>query len=233
MTSPEKQNLLLLHGAIGSSNQLRPLAQRLDENFQVHTLNFSGHGGVEMPNEFSIELFSQDVITWIEKQNIPAIAIFGYSMGGYVALYLAKHHPEKIGKIFTLGTKFNWTPEIAQQEVKMLNAQKITEKIPAFAETLAKRHAPHDWKTVLEKTACMMLNMGNKNPLTEEDLKVIEHKVLLSVGDCDNMVSLEETARVKRALQNACLLVLPNTAHPIEHVNLDVLAFHLVHFFSR
>lgn len=36
-------------------------------------------------------------------------------MGGYVAWYLAEHHPEKANAVFTLATKFLWTPAIVQQ----------------------------------------------------------------------------------------------------------------------
>ena len=45
----------------------------------------------------------------------------GHSMGGYVALKLALKRPELVDRIITLGTKFNWTPEVAAKEVKMLN----------------------------------------------------------------------------------------------------------------
>jgi esterase/lipase len=227
-------HLLLLHGAIGSSKQLQLLAEQLNENYTVHTLNFSGHGGNEIPHEdFSIELFANDVIKWMEENAFSKINIFGYSMGGYVALYLAKHHPEKIDKIFTLATKFNWSPEIAQQEIKLLNPEKISEKLPAFAESLAKRHAPADWKTVLSKTAAMMLNMGVKIPLTKSDFETINHQIILSIGDKDKMVSLEETEPVCRILKNSSLLVLPTTAHPIEQVDLNLLVNQLEKFFDK
>ena len=77
--------LLLLHGAIGAKDQLQPLAQALKNDYEVHALNFSGHGGEQMPNSFSIELFANDVLTYLDKTNIQKINIFGYSMGGYVA----------------------------------------------------------------------------------------------------------------------------------------------------
>jgi len=227
-------HLLLLHGAIGSSVQLQLLAEQMKENYRVHTLNFSGHGGNKIPYaDFSIELFAKDVLNWMEENAFSKINIFGYSMGGYVALYLAKHHPEKIGKIFTLATKFNWSPEIAQQEIKLLNPEKISEKLPVFAESLAKRHAPADWKMVLSKTASMMLNMGEKNPLSKNDFQNIHHPIILSIGDADKMVSAEETENVAKLLQNGNLLILPNTAHPIEQVDLNLLLPSIKNFISN
>lgn len=218
------KHILLLHGAIGAKDQLIPLSEKLKDRFTVHAINFSGHGGEAMPDKFSIELFAKDVLNYLEKNKIEKINIFGYSMGGYVALYLAKHHPEKIGKIFTLATKFLWTPEIAQKEIRMLNADKIAEKIPAFAKILEQRHKPSDWKELLKKTADMMVALGDKNALTLSDLETIQHEAIIGIGDNDSMVTMDETKDVVKALQNGKLLIFEETEHPIEKVNINSLA---------
>ena len=166
--------VLLLHGALGSSSQLEPLKQKLEaRGKEVFMLNFSGHSGVPSRGSFGIEIFADDVLTFIDKQNLNRVDIFGYSMGGYVAVWLALKHPERVGKIITLGTKFDWSPESAEQEVRKLNAEKIQEKVPAFARILEHRHAPNDWKELLSKTRDMMLSLGNQPLLTEENLKTI------------------------------------------------------------
>lgn len=41
------QPLLLLHGAIGATDQLEPLAAELNSYYDVHMLNFPGHGEEE------------------------------------------------------------------------------------------------------------------------------------------------------------------------------------------
>ena len=214
------QQLLLLHGAIGAMDQLSELEIYLADSFFVHRLNFSGHGGSPFINQhFSIPLFAKEVISFLDKKEIESIAVFGYSMGGYVAMYLAKHHPQRIHKIITLATKFNWDEVIAAKEIKMLNAQKIEEKLPDFASTLQNRHAPNNWKTVLQKTVDMLVEMGSSNPLKTDDFKNIQQPVLLMLGDRDKMVTLNETLEVYNNLPQAQLAVLPNTQHPIEMVN--------------
>lgn len=227
--------LLLLHGAIGSSAQLKPLADELKKSgFDPKLFDFTGHGGCQMPNvPFTISLFAEEVISWMHDHRIGTIDIFGYSMGGYVALYMARHYPDRVGRIQTLATKFDWSVATAEKEVKMLNPEKIAEKIPKFAATLAERHAPQDWKEVLDRTAQMMLAMGAQAPLSEEDFKSIPHVVQLCVGDLDTMVSLEETIGVCRQLQDAGFTVLSETAHPIEQVNLEQLTLIAKNFFTR
>lgn len=226
------RELLLLHGAIGSKAQLEPLADALKADFKIHAINFSGHGGEAISDTFSIERFAAEVLAYLDANHIAQIDIFGYSMGGYVALYLAKIHPGRIGSIFTLATKFEWTPEIAQRETRMLNAEKIAEKIPAFASELDRRHQPNDWKTVLRHTADMMIGLGDRNPLALEDFKNIQSRTRIAIGDKDQMVTLEETIAVYRNLPNATFCVFPDTQHPIEKVDTRMLAGALQDFFG-
>ena len=227
------KHLLLLHGAIGSSDQLKELARALSTDFEVHKLDFSGHGGRELPEVFSIATFAQDVVAFMEIKGLTSVSIFGYSMGGYVALFLARHYPEKVKSVYTLATKFAWTPESAQREAKMLDALKIKEKIPAFALALQKRHEPMSWEEILIKTADMMVAMGERNPLSAEDIAAIAHPVRLSVGDRDAMVSIEETLAIYRQLPHASLAVLPNVQHPIEKISVGDLECEIKSFFTN
>jgi pimeloyl-ACP methyl ester carboxylesterase len=228
------QQLLLLHGAIGSSEQFDTLIPLLKNQFDIRTLNFSGHGGKPLhSDEFSIQLFASDVLSWMDANRMVTIDIFGYSMGGYVALYLAKHHPDRIGKLFTFATKFNWNPAGAHKEAAMLNAEKIAEKVPAFAKALEQKHGAESWKAVLSKTAAMMLSLGNNPALTLNDLSEIQQQALVAVGDRDTMVSLEETIDIYRHLKNGLLLVMPQTQHPFEKVHTEQLAAQIKQYFGE
>ncbi|MER2999034.1 alpha/beta fold hydrolase [Pontibacter populi] len=213
------ENLLLLHGALGAASTLEPLKHALAENYNVYTLDFAGHGGNALPDEnYSIELFAQNVLDFIDQQQLEQVHIFGYSMGGYVGLYLAQQHPDHVKSVFTLATKFAWSEETAAKEVKMLNPDKIKEKVPQFAAVLDKRHTPQPWEQVMHKTAAMMQQLGKQPLLTPNALAQIQQPVQVSVGDLDNMVTLEETIAAYRSLPNARLLVLPATKHPLETI---------------
>ena len=94
------KHLLLLHGAAGAKDQFEPIIPSLSGVYQVHAINFSGHGGKNSTAvTFSIALFAQDVLHYMAVKQLDIVDIFGYSLGGYVALYIARHYPEKIGKI--------------------------------------------------------------------------------------------------------------------------------------
>lgn len=205
--------------------------EELQDDYAIHLLDFSGHGKAAPSEHYSIQLFANDVLNYLDAHSLSCIDIFGYSMGGYVALYLALHHPERINRIFTLATKFNWSPEIALKETAMLDPAVIEQKLPAFAQVLDKRHSATPWKEVLHKTAEMMRRMGESNPLTLSDFEKIQHPVMITIGDSDKMVSQQETEAVKQALPLSYYLVFPETQHPIEKLDLNRLSAELKVFF--
>ncbi|HMT29881.1 MAG TPA: alpha/beta hydrolase [Bacteroidia bacterium] len=226
-----KPVILLLHGALGSGKQFVDFEKILSEYFEVHILNFTGHYGndpVDVP--FSIDLFCNDVLNYIHKLNLDSVNLFGYSMGGYVAMALAMKFPDKVKAVLTLATKFDWNPENAKKEVSMMDAEVMMAKIPEFVNILERRFAPRDWKVVLENTKAMILNLGY-HPLNDADLKNLSCRIRVCVGDRDKMVSIDSTQEVFRKLKNGSLLVLPDTAHPFECVNIERLKFEMVNFF--
>jgi len=226
------QHILLLHGAIGSEEQLFPLRNLLPASqYRVHSFNFPDHGGATTKGPLSMELLAEETLAFIKHQELENLYVFGYSMGGYVAMYLSSLYPGLIHKIVTLGTKYNWSPEIAAKEIKMLRPEIIEEKIPAFAAALAKRHGQHEWKNLLQVTANMLVQLGNKPLLDNTQLQKISSQVLLLIGDKDNMVSLEETTSTAQQLKNGSSLILSNTPHPIEQVNINMLAEKIFSFF--
>ena len=218
-----KQNLLLLHGALGSKKQFSTLKERLNESFEVYAINFEGHGGTTSQNEFSIQLFTKNVLDYLQSNSIDATTIFGYSMGGYVALATALKNPEKVKKIVTLGTKFQWDLESAAKETKMLNPIKIEEKVPAFAEKLKLEHHPQDWKEVMHKTAQMMIHMAEGAKLSDSDFKKINQSVVIGIGSLDHMVSYEESKYVSELIPNSELIHLEGVKHPIDTIGTDEL----------
>jgi pimeloyl-ACP methyl ester carboxylesterase len=220
--------VLLLHGALGSKAQLDPLKKILEtQGREVYSLNFSGHSGESFRDTFGIETFSDDVMRFLTEKKISRTDIFGYSMGGYVALWVAKNNPDGIGKIVTLGTKFDWTPESAARETKKLNPEKIVEKVPAFARILEHRHAPNDWKILLHKTAEMMESLGQRPLLTEAVVKKITVPITVLLGDADDLADLDFSKKIAESLPNGQFTLLENTPHPIEKVDLQKLIEHI------
>lgn len=226
------KHVLLLHGALGTAKQLEPLAQALAPDYLVHTLTFTGHGGGTPPQAYSFQQFEDDIMGYLDTEGLQQVAVFGYSMGGYAALYAGLKHPTRFSSIATLGTKLVWTAAGSARETAMLNAAKIEAKIPAFAAQLQQLHGPDNWKQVLQATAQMMLNLGNKPLLSTPDFEQLKHPTLIAIGDRDHTAGLTDTVATYQHMPQAQLWVLPGTPHPLQQVHIGTLATGLKRFWN-
>ena len=219
----EKKNIILLHGALGAKAELAGLHQALALNNNVFALEFDGHGQTPIKNGFSIPDFADNLRDFIQDNNLEGADVFGYSMGGYVALYLAAQQPALISRIVTLGTKFLWSPEAAEQEVRRLNPDMIEEKVPKFAAYLAQLHGTDLWKSNMRNTAQLMRDLGN-NELLESRFEAIQNTCFIGLGQRDTMVSLEETRHAVHKMPYASFFSLADTEHPLTKVDTGLLA---------
>ncbi len=224
------QHLLFLHGALGTKNQFAGLESALAHRFRTHAINFSGHGRVPSHHHaFTIQNFAHEVLDWMNEQQIKTIDVFGYSMGGYVALWLARFYPERVGKLITLGTKWKWNKEEASRETALLDADKIVAKVPHYAATLAEQHGEQEWRSMMAKTALLMNDLAHTH-LAEQDFVKVEHPVLILLGEEDKMVTRQETEWVGRLLKQASVKVLNQVPHPLDKVPVKLLTPEIENF---
>jgi len=228
----QKRDILLLHGALGSKEQFDQLKKGLSPYFSVYDLNFEGHGGRFSDRNFSIDVFTENLLEFLQEKNLNDVIVFGYSMGGYVALNLALNYPEKVKQIITLGTKFDWSREVSEREVRLLNPETIETKVPHFAQKLKEEHSPIDWKVVMKKTAEMMLRMGGGQKLVEKEFERIIHPIRIGIGNKDQMVSIKESEKISSLLPNAELVVLEEVPHPIEKIDSERLLNYILDSFK-
>ena len=226
-------DLILLHGALGSQAQFAPLKQALQDHFTIYTYDLEGHSGKPIPEKYSIASFEKELIQFMYQHGLNNIPIFGYSMGGYIALSASKNHLGRISKIMTLGTMLKWSPEIAANETKMLDPDIIEAKIPKFAQQLKERHAPQDWKVVMRKIAAMMIEMGDGAAMTDAAFGEINIPVLVGLGTNDQMVKLDHTLEMVDLVPLAEFRSFDGWKHPVESVNVEELAEAIVEYFGE
>ena len=223
------KHILFLHGALGAQSQFDSLKEKLGVSYHCHSLDFFGHGHSSFSEQFGIDAFANQVTDYVHQYELEGCHVFGYSMGGYVALFAEHAQPGLFSSIMTLGTKFNWTPESSKREASFLDPIKIQEKVPAYAESLKTMHGDQ-WVELCEKTTAMMRYLGDMPLLNNVTLSEIKLPVRLAIGDSDKMVTLDETTSAFRQFDKGSFLVMPTTPHPIEQVNMDRLAYKIEKF---
>lgn len=233
MTENMEYPLVLLHGALGSKDQFNKILPNLEQHFDVYRLDFEGHGeSGPTDSPFRINYFAENVLGFLDVHEIEKANFFGYSMGGYVALSLAKKNPDRVHKIASLGTILRWDQEIADREGGYLNPQKMKVKVPHFVDQLNERHSS-GWERVVNRTREMLQHLGHNPGIKDQDWNKIDQPVRLHAGDRDTTINLEETIEIYKKMNDAELCILPNTGHPIAEVNISVLVASLIEFYSK
>lgn len=225
-----KPTILLLHGALNTSNQFRTFSQKLEPYFEVHTLDFSGHGQVPYEGVLDMQVLVEDIARYVEQMESETCHIFGYSMGGYAAVSYATSQPTKLGKIMTLGTKWDWNPISSAKEVAMLDPGMMAEKVPSYVVKLKAMFGEKNWMNVVRNTAAFMHDLGHGGGLMVEDFRKIETDVLILRGSEDKMVSAESSQEVASGLQKGTYQEIVGAPHPLEKVDVDVLVGEIVGF---
>jgi pimeloyl-ACP methyl ester carboxylesterase len=98
--------LLLLHGWTGSADtQWFTAYESLGERYQFLAVDHRGHGrGIRTNETFTLEDAADDAAALIQAVGAaPAVAV-GYSMGGPIALLLARRHPHLVSGLVLAAT---------------------------------------------------------------------------------------------------------------------------------
>ncbi len=226
--------LILLPGALGSMNQFDDLGRYLGElNITCHAMNLAGHGLDPYSSEAqTVPFMAEAMMNQLNlKKIVGPVNILGHSLGGYLGVYMCLKYPDRINKVFTLGTKWHWTSDIAAQEINLLNPENMVLKIPAFAAKLLKDHGTN-WEYLVQAMATLIRDLGNHNYLAPEKITPVEQGVRIGLGDRDNMVTFEESFNTFIALKHSEFQVFPNTPHPFNKFNLLELGLSVRNFFT-
>ncbi len=216
---------LFLHGALGAATQFDTFFSQYPEiKSAAFSLNFPGHGGVPAIQSFSLPYLGTSVVQYMDDNGIAQTHLFGYSMGGYVALYLAWQYPERIQSITTLNTKLDWTPEVVTRMQGMMDPAKISAKAPQVAAQMAAIHAPGDWTQLAAETARFLEVLASGGGLPEAAFPLISAPVVMLRGEKDHVVTAQECERVAALIPHARYAEVPESGHQWEQVQFAELA---------
>jgi len=91
--------VLLLHGLLGSNDNLAGLGRVLAEHHPVYSLDLRNHGKSPHGDLMDYPTMAEDVEDFMDHHGIDHAHIIGHSMGGKVAMQIALQHPAKVDKL--------------------------------------------------------------------------------------------------------------------------------------
>jgi pimeloyl-ACP methyl ester carboxylesterase len=201
--------LVWLHGAFGGADVHPNLAR----DRQVIAVELQGHGHTaDIDRPLTYEQMADDVAALLQHLKIEQADIFGYSMGGTVALAIAIRHPEVVRKVAINGSYYGKLEEAFGPESfrQFQNLPAPADFPPPVKDAYAKvAPDPKHWPTLVAKVKKLGLEFKG---FSREDMKSIKAPVLITVGDRD-FVRLEHAVAMYRLIPNAQLAVFPGADH--------------------
>ncbi|MCI0396881.1 MAG: alpha/beta hydrolase [Chloroflexi bacterium] len=219
--SPGKETLLLLPGLLGAvSSQWRNFINPLAADYRVVLADLRGHGRSEN-REPSLrpERMMEDLAGLLDHLGAETVHIGGYSLGGYLGLMLHLHQPRRVATLLMHATKFYWTKDAVTNMRKQLDPDTMSARVPAYANQLAQEHGGSRWR-MLVRQAADLVGYISEQGITEGMASRSQCPVLVSVGDRDELIPLQEAQRLSRVFPQGELLVLPGVRHPFPSVRL-------------
>ncbi|CAN5635875.1 alpha/beta hydrolase [soil metagenome] len=186
--------LLLLHGGLFNIDlQFGELLPSLAATRQVIAADFQGHGRTnDIDRPLTCADLASDVIGLLEHLDVPQADVFGFSVGGGVALHLAIRHPELVRKLIVSSVSFHPGGDRPEntEAVGALTVDVIA-GTPMEQEYRAKSPHPDQLQGLLDKLGTFDQGFTG---WADDDIRGIAAPTLLTVGDCD-AVKLEHAVR--------------------------------------
>ncbi len=89
--------LLILHGLFGMSDNWLTVGRQLaSKGFNVHMVDLRNHGRSPHMDTHSFIDMCDDLLSYLEQENLESVGMIGHSMGGKAAMHMALRHPERL-----------------------------------------------------------------------------------------------------------------------------------------
>lgn len=132
--------LLMLHGFMGDHRVFDHLIEALSEFCNPATIDLLGHGKSSKPeelNHYNETSQINDILGVIEKLDITPLFLFGYSMGGRLALKIALSSPQRFKGLILESTTCGITDEGERKERRQNDEQRARKIEKNFEKFLA------------------------------------------------------------------------------------------------
>ena len=214
--------LLLLHGAYMTIDAMGEVLSRLAASRQVIAVELQAHGRTaDIDRPLGYESMADDVAALLRHLEVEEADVFGFSMGGGVALQVAIRHPEVVRKLVVVSaahTSDSMHPDLLDLIPSI--TPEVFAGTPIEEGYLRTAPNPDDFPTLVAKLKQLDMEHFAWPP---EDVRGIDAPTLLVVGDSD-AVRLGHVIELFRllgggvmgdlvGLPKSQLAVLPGTTH--------------------
>lgn len=204
--------LVLLHGGLSTNDTWMAQLPAFSEHFRVLAPERRAHGHTpDVEGPLSYNDMATDTIGFLEARVERPAHLVGWSDGGIVGLLIAITRPDLLHKLVVIGTNFDTSGIVPEMQEQAASMAPDSPDMAMFRELYeaASPDGPEHWPVVFAKFREMVATQPH---IPLEDLSRIDAPTLVLVGD-DDIVSLEHTFALFRAIPKSELAVVPGTSH--------------------
>lgn len=223
-----RPTLLLLHGAAGSTaTETRLLVRHLEPYLHVVALDFTGHGAsnnASASHPLTADLFAHNAVAVLDAVGADQAHVFGFSMGGNMALHLAHQAPDRVKRVMAHGAHIDWTTATVDAMARRLDR----------ADTQSDRmDALHgNWNALSEALRAFIEQLPGAALRLRRQMQSVGQPVLVSMADADDLFPLQAALTLHNTLPNSRLAILPGTHHALQHQRRAPLARQMLAFMN-
>lgn len=224
----EKQDaptLLMLHGWGCDNTIFAAFEKSFLQKAHLLIVDFPGHGKSDEPSvAWGVPEYAEQIYALLERLNIVKADVVAHSFGGRVAIYLASHHPEKIGKMVITGgaglrKAASGTQSKRQKQYKRLKALlNVVGKLPflkgivsSLQEKLLQRYGSPDYVKLSPNMRQTFVKVINQD--LSAFLPAIQASTLLVWGEKDTETPLWMGQQMEKEIPDAGLVVFDGRSH--------------------
>src|SRR6478609_1364231 len=204
--------LVLLHGGLFTNANWAEQMSDLSVQFRVIAPERRGHGHTpDIEGPLSYDAMAEDTIAFLTALGGAPAHVLGWSDGGIVGLLVAMARPDLIRKLVVIGTNYDVTGVVPEAMEGFASLQADGDDLAKLrtAYDAVSPDGPEHWPVVVAKFKDMVTTQPT---ISVEQLGGITASTLVVVGD-DDIITLEHTASLFRAIPNSELAVVPGTSH--------------------
>lgn len=185
-------------------------------------VDLRGHGGSSRPGRYSGALMRDDVLALLEQRRLGRVDVVGHSLGGHVAMLLARHAPDRVRRLV-----LEDTPPPRRTADPTLRGAARRARVLTQALLLASRARTFDVRAVRPVLAEVLVR---PDPGWWQALGAVAAPTLLVGGGPPSHVSPAELAEVAAALPDARLVTLTGAGHRVHTMLPDRFAAEVLPF---
>jgi len=244
----DKLPLIFVHGFPFNKLMWENQLLELKSDYRCIAYDVRGHGNSEAGEvDFSVALFAEDLIAFMDALQIEKAVIIGLSMGGYIAMNAIEKHSNRFAGLVLCDTQCAAdTAEGKEKRKKTIGfierhglevyAEESLTNLFASASFETKQHAvSFIHNTILNtpaSTVCRTLHALADRKEACSLLPQINFPVLILVGAEDKITS-PEAARKMQGLIGSELVIIDEAGHLSNLENSTQFNFHLKEFLKR